>query len=177
MWLLRTPRPEPAAELAGTRTMVATTRVLSGRHRWESTGTSTARLQPVIDPDIIRRLDVGQAAYIYRGGVTYLHVKPPAGPVTRAPLAGPDLPDEACKRGPAPVLRLPSSSPLRLAPPSPGPVLRPRAVGESTAAECIAAEGTSLPPPAPVIPEAITADIPTAFAEAFGPPRTAMQST
>ncbi len=30
---------------------------------------------PVVDPALIRGLDVGQAAYIYRGGVTYLQVK------------------------------------------------------------------------------------------------------
>jgi hypothetical protein len=51
---------------------------LSGRHTWEPTGVSTPRLVPVVDPAIIRGLDVGQAAYLYRGGVTYLHVKPPA---------------------------------------------------------------------------------------------------
>jgi hypothetical protein len=53
------------------------------------------RWAPVVDPDLIRALDVGQAAYIYRGGVTYVQVKrlvtapaalPPvaAGPVPRA---------------------------------------------------------------------------------------------
>ena len=85
IWLLRTPRPEPIADLAGTRTTVQTTRFLSGRHTWEPTGVSTPKLQPVIDPDIIRHLDVGQAAYIYRGGATYLHVKPPAHTTTRHP--------------------------------------------------------------------------------------------
>ena len=29
----------------------------------------------VLDADIVRRLDVGQAAYVYRGGVTYVQVK------------------------------------------------------------------------------------------------------
>ena len=33
------------------------------------------RLAPVVDPDLIRALDVGQAGYIYRGGVTYVQVK------------------------------------------------------------------------------------------------------
>ena len=33
------------------------------------------RQAPVVDPDLIRALDVGQAAYIYRGGVTYVQVK------------------------------------------------------------------------------------------------------
>ena len=63
-----------------------TTRYLSGRHTWESSGISTQREVPVVDPDIIRRLDVGQAAYLYRGGVTYLHVKPPAQPAAQEPF-------------------------------------------------------------------------------------------
>jgi hypothetical protein len=85
IWLLRTPRPEPVTDLAGTRTTIATTRLLSGRHTWQPTGVSTPKLLPVVDPDIIRHLDVGQAAYIYRGGVTYLHVKPPAHATPRHP--------------------------------------------------------------------------------------------
>jgi hypothetical protein len=48
---------------------------------------SRAEGTPVVDPEIIRGLDVGQAAYIYRGGVTYVQVKRlVAGP---AELAGP----------------------------------------------------------------------------------------
>ena len=50
-------------------------------------GLSRAEGTPVVDPEIIRGLDVGQAAYIYRGGVTYVQVKRlVAGP---AELAGP----------------------------------------------------------------------------------------
>ena len=30
---------------------------------------------PVLDADIVRQLEVGQASYIYRGGVTYVQVK------------------------------------------------------------------------------------------------------
>ncbi len=30
---------------------------------------------PVVDPDIVRALGVGQAAYVYQGGVTYVQVK------------------------------------------------------------------------------------------------------
>jgi hypothetical protein len=33
------------------------------------------RDEPVADPAIIRRLDTGQAAYIYRGGVTFVQIK------------------------------------------------------------------------------------------------------
>ena len=38
-------------------------------------GLSRAEGTPVVDPELIRGLDVGQAAYIYRGGVTYVQVK------------------------------------------------------------------------------------------------------
>ncbi len=105
IWLLRTPRPEPAAALAGTRRVVDTTRrllgaalfgpalfgpagsgpagsgpglfgpALFGPARWSHEGQSRERRTPVVDADLIRRLAVGQAAYIYRGGVTYVQVK------------------------------------------------------------------------------------------------------
>ena len=75
IWLLRVPRPEPVAELAGTRSGLDTSRQLGGPGTWEETGSSRARLVPVLDGDLVRRLDVGQAAYVYRGGVTFLQVK------------------------------------------------------------------------------------------------------
>jgi hypothetical protein len=75
IWLLRTPHPEPAAALAGTHTVTETTRRLLGIPVWSHQGMSRTRLAPVVDPDLIRALDVGQAAYIYRGGVMYVQVK------------------------------------------------------------------------------------------------------
>jgi hypothetical protein len=42
---------------------------------WGHEGSSRVRDTPVADPAIIRSLDVGQAAYIYRGGVTFVQVK------------------------------------------------------------------------------------------------------
>ena len=58
-----------------------------GQQGWAHEGLSRAEGTPVVDPEIIRGLDVGQAAYIYRGGVTYVQVKRlVAGP---AELAGP----------------------------------------------------------------------------------------
>jgi hypothetical protein len=92
IWLLRTPHPEPVAALAGARRVVDTARRLLGVPLWASAGwthegLSRAEGTPVVDPEIIRGLDVGQAAYIYRGGVTYVQVKRlVAGP---AELAGP----------------------------------------------------------------------------------------
>jgi len=98
IWLLRTPHPEPAAALAGTRKVTETTRRLIGIPVWSHHGTSRVRLAPVVDPDLIRSLEVGQAAYIYRGGVTYVQVKrlvaaPAALPAPgQAPAAAPVAP-------------------------------------------------------------------------------------
>ena len=104
IWLLRTPRPEPVAALAGTRKVTDTTRWLLGPGTWSRGGSSRVRDAPVVDPALIRALDVGQAAYIYRGGVTYLQVKrlvsAPAAlqaPATEAPGAAAQ-PEEAARQ-------------------------------------------------------------------------------
>ena len=75
IWLLRTPYPEPVAALAGTRRVVDTTRRLLGVPLWAHEGLSRAEGTPVVDAELIRGLAVGQAAYIYRGGVSYVQVK------------------------------------------------------------------------------------------------------
>jgi hypothetical protein len=75
IWLLRTPHPDPVVALAGRRAATDSTRQLAGWLRWRRQGTSRLGQRAVADPDLVRRLDVGQAAYIYRGGVTYIQVK------------------------------------------------------------------------------------------------------
>jgi len=75
IWLLRTPHPEPVTALAGNRSAMDSSRRLIGVSRWSHEGSSRARDAPVADPALIRRLGVGQAAYIYRGGVTFVQVK------------------------------------------------------------------------------------------------------
>jgi hypothetical protein len=75
IWLLRTPNPEPAAGLAGRQPAADTSRRVLGVALWGHEGSSRVRDTPVADPAIIRSLDVGQAAYIYRGGVTFVQVK------------------------------------------------------------------------------------------------------
>ncbi len=75
IWLLRTPRPSPVAELAGTAPSVDTSRRFSGAGAWGDDGLSRARRAPVLDGDLVRRLDVGQVCYLYRGGVTFLQIK------------------------------------------------------------------------------------------------------
>ena len=93
IWLLRTPHPEPVAALAGARRVVDTARRMLGVPLWAHEGLSRAQGTPVVDPEIIRALDVGQAAYIYRGGVTYVQVK--------RLVAGPaELPRPAARPGP-----------------------------------------------------------------------------
>jgi len=75
IWLLRTPHPEPVTALAGNRPVLDTSRRLLGVPRWGHEGSSRIREEPVADPALIRRLEVGQAAYIYQGGVTFVQVK------------------------------------------------------------------------------------------------------
>ena len=64
---------------------------------------------PVADPALIRRLDVGQAAYIHRGGVTFVQVKR----LTAAPPALPREPATAAEPapGPAAAARSPGNAP------------------------------------------------------------------
>jgi len=75
IWLLRTPHPEPVIALAGQRAVVDSTRQLTGWLRWRRAGTSRVHDTHVADPALIRGLDVGQSAYIYRGGATFTQVK------------------------------------------------------------------------------------------------------
>jgi hypothetical protein len=75
IWLLRTPHPEPVTALAGNRPALDTSRRLLGVPRWGHEGSSRIREEPVADPALIRRLEIGQAAYIYHGGVTFVQVK------------------------------------------------------------------------------------------------------
>jgi hypothetical protein len=65
--------------------------------RWSDEGSSRVRLMPVLDPDLVRGLGVGQAAYVHQGGVTYVQVKR----LVAAPAA---LPRAAARHaeGPAP---------------------------------------------------------------------------
>jgi hypothetical protein len=75
IWLLRTPRPEPVTALAGTMPGMDTSRRFSGAGAWGDDGLSRSRPAPVLDGDLVRRLDVGQVCYVYRGGVTFLQIK------------------------------------------------------------------------------------------------------
>jgi hypothetical protein len=77
--------------------VVDTTRRLARFPFWAHAGSSRLADRPVVDAALIRALDVGQAAYIYRGGVTYVQVKRLVG----APAAvGPSAVDEPVPREP-----------------------------------------------------------------------------
>jgi hypothetical protein len=91
IWLLRTPRPAPVVELAGTLPSVDTSRRFSGAGAWGDDGLSRTRRAPVLDGDLVRRLDVGQVCYVYRGGVTFLQIKRLTGrqaAIGRGPVVG-----------------------------------------------------------------------------------------
>ncbi len=165
IWLLRTPRPEPVAELAGTMPSVDTSRRFAGAGPWGDDGLSRSTLSPVLDGDLVRRLDVGQACYVYRGGVTFLQVKrltgrqaeigsgtgvrSPDGAAPAATAAYPQFP--APPDGPSVTART-ARRPRRC--PSPGRRLPRGAHGPPTA---------PLPVPGPVLP-----DVSELLDEAFG---------
>jgi len=108
IWLLRTPYPDPVVGLGGTRKYVDSTRRLVAAPpvtaaRWSDEGTSRVRLMPVVDPDLVRGLGVGQAAYIRQGGVTYVQVKR----LVAAPAA---LPRAAARHAAGPATPRPATA-------------------------------------------------------------------
>ena len=73
IWLMRTPYPEEVCKLAGTRKVVETARKLIGAG-WGDEGTSRLQHAWTVDPDIVRSLAPGQAAFIQAGGATWVHI-------------------------------------------------------------------------------------------------------
>jgi hypothetical protein len=93
IWVLSTPHPEPLAALAGHRRVLETAHKLVGV-TWGDEGTTREQRAWTADPDLIRRLQVGQACYIHRGAATFVQVaRPKASPLTlpsaRAPVVLP----------------------------------------------------------------------------------------
>jgi hypothetical protein len=93
IWVMSTPHPEPLAALAGTRRVLETAHKLVGA-TWGDEGTTREQRAWVADPELIRRLDVGQACYIHRGAATFVQVaRPQASPLSlpaaRAPVVLP----------------------------------------------------------------------------------------
>jgi hypothetical protein len=57
---------------------------------WGDEGTTREQRAFTADPDLIRRLDTGQACYIHRGGATFVQVaRPKASPLTLLPPPAP----------------------------------------------------------------------------------------
>jgi hypothetical protein len=77
IWVMGTPRPEPLSALAGHRRVLETAHRLAG-HIWGDEGLTREQRAWVADPDLIRRLDVGQACYIHGGTATFVQVARPA---------------------------------------------------------------------------------------------------
>jgi hypothetical protein len=93
IWVMGTPRPEPLAALAGQRRVLQTAHRLAG-NIWGDEGLTREQRAWVADPDLIRRLAVGQACYIHGGAATFVQVaRPTPSPLTltaaRAPVVLP----------------------------------------------------------------------------------------
>jgi hypothetical protein len=96
IFVLHTPHPEPLVALAGTRRVLETAHKLIG-NSWGDEGTTREQRAWTADPDLIRRLTVGQACYIHHGAATFVQVaRPAASPLTLLPPPAPEPP-------PAPV--------------------------------------------------------------------------
>ena len=95
IWVLQTPYPEPLAQLAGTRRVLETAHKLIG-NRWGDEGTTREQRAWAADPDLIRRLDTGQACYIHRGAATFVQVaRPKPSPLTLLPPPAAEPPPAA----------------------------------------------------------------------------------
>jgi hypothetical protein len=107
IFVMTTPYPEPLAALAGKRRVLETAHKLVGG-AWGEEGTTREQRAWTADPDIIRRLEVGQACYIHRGAATFVQVaRPKPSPLTLLPppAAGEPaarVPEPRCEPGPGP---------------------------------------------------------------------------
>jgi hypothetical protein len=92
IFVMHTPYPEPLTQLAGTRRVLETAHKLVG-NSWGDEGTTREQHAWTADPDLIRRLDTGQACYIHRGGATFVQVaRPRTSPLALLPPPAPELP-------------------------------------------------------------------------------------
>jgi len=92
IFVLHTPYPEPLTQLAGTRRVLETAHKLIG-NTWGDEGTTREQHAWTADPDLIRRLEVGQACYIHRGAATFVQVaRPKPSPLTLLPPPAPEPP-------------------------------------------------------------------------------------
>ena len=106
IFVLHTPYPEALAAAAGKRRVLETAHKLIGR-AWSDEGTTREQRAWTADPDLIRRLHVGQACYIQRGAATFVQVaRPKPSPLTLLPppaTPGPPAPVPEPRHEPAPA--------------------------------------------------------------------------
>ena len=94
IFVLHTPHPDPMAALAGKRRVLETAHKLVG-NTWGDEGTTREQRAWVADPDLIRRMEVGQACYIHHGAATFVQVaRPAASPLTLLPPPAPEPPPD-----------------------------------------------------------------------------------
>ena len=103
VWVMHTPYPEPLSMLAGTRRVLETAHKLIG-NAWGDEGSTRLQHTWTADPNLIRRLRVGQACYISHGTATFVHVaRPRPSPLTLLPANIPaEPPRQPPRRAPAP---------------------------------------------------------------------------
>jgi hypothetical protein len=91
IFLLRTPAPEHLVELAGTRRVLEGSRKTISPGRTGDEGNTRLAHTWIADPDRIRQLATGQAAFIRHGGATFVQVSTaaPSRPARPAPTPPP----------------------------------------------------------------------------------------
>ncbi len=95
IFVLHVPYPEALVAAAGTRRVLETAHKLIG-NAWGDEGTTREQRAWTADPDLVRRLQVGQACYIQRGAATFVQVaRPRPSPLTLLPA--PAAPDPAVR--------------------------------------------------------------------------------
>jgi uncharacterized protein DUF87 len=93
VFVLHTPYPEPLVALAGMRRVLETAHKVVG-NAWGDEGTTREQRAWNADPELVRRLDVGQACYIHRGAATFVQVaRPKPSPLTLLPAPPLEVPD------------------------------------------------------------------------------------
>jgi hypothetical protein len=103
VFVMHTPYPDPLSALAGHRRVLETAhKVIGGA--WGDEGTTREQRAWTADPDLIRRLDVGQACYIQRGAATFVQVaRPRPSPLTLLPAPAPVIQVPVPRDEPEPV--------------------------------------------------------------------------
>jgi hypothetical protein len=115
IFVMQTPYPEPLTQLAGTHRVLETAHKLIGHH-WGNEGTTRVQRACTADPEVIRRLDIGQACYIHHGTAVFVQVaRPKPSPLSLLPP-----PAQPAIQLPSPRGE-PSPAPWPCSPPGPPP--------------------------------------------------------